>query len=56
MSAACVSVDQISLPLGEIQNFGSGKSILWVSPERRVIVDLLWPLAQRGPDQIGHFD
>lgn len=21
-----------------------------------VIVDLLWPLAQRGPDQIGHFD
>lgn len=56
MSAVCVSVDQISLPLGEIQNFGFGQGSLWVSSPRRMIVDLLWPLAQRGPDQNGHFD
>lgn len=49
ISVVCMSVEQISLPLAEIQNFEFGRSSLWVLSPRHMIVDLLWPLAQRGP-------
>lgn len=42
--------------LAKSETRGLVRAAFWVSSLRRVIVDLLWPLAQRGPDQIGHFD